>query len=59
MARNTAGVHWRSDSLEGIRLGEAMAFGLLHEPTLTAPEPFSGFQLTTFDGQPVTVVPLH
>ena len=57
MARNTAGLHWRSDSLEGIRLGEAMAIGLLHELTLTTPEPSPGFRLTTFDGQPVTILP--
>ena len=55
MARDTAGIHWRSDSLEGIRLGETVAIGLLHELTLTIPELFPGFRLTTFDGRPITV----
>jgi hypothetical protein len=55
MARNAAGVHWRSDSVEGIRLGEAVALGLLRDIAATGAEPFDGFRLTTFDGKKVTV----
>jgi hypothetical protein len=55
MARNAAGVHWRSDSVEGIRLGEAAALGLLRDIAATGSEPFEGFQVTTFDGRKVTV----
>jgi hypothetical protein len=55
MARNAAGVHWRSDCVEGIRLGEAVALGLLHDIATTGTEPFQGFRVTTFDGNKVTV----
>jgi len=55
MARNAAGIHWRSDSVEGIRLGEAVALGLLRDIAATGPEPFEGFQVTTFDGKKMTV----
>ena len=55
MARNAAGVHWRSDSEQGIRLGEAVALGLLRDIAATGTEPFRGFRVTTFDGKKVTV----
>jgi hypothetical protein len=55
MARNAAGVHWRSDGVEGIRLGEAVALGMLRDIAGTGAEPFQGFRLTTFDGNRVTV----
>ena len=55
MARNFAGVHWRSDSLEGIRLGEAVAVGLLRDSLGAIPEAFSGFSFTGFDGSKVVV----
>jgi hypothetical protein len=55
MARNAAGVHWRSDSVGGIRLGETVALGLLRDIAATVTEPFAGFQVTTFDGSKVTV----
>ena len=55
MARNTAGIHWRSDSEQGIRLGEAVAIGLLRDVAMTNAEPFQGFRLTMFDGRKVTV----
>jgi hypothetical protein len=55
IARDAAGVHWRSDSVEGIRLGEAVALGMLRDVARTNPEPFGGFRLTTFDGQKVMV----
>jgi hypothetical protein len=54
MARNAAGIHWRSDSVEGIRLGEAVALGLLRDIAATGTEPFEGFRVTTFDGNKVT-----
>jgi hypothetical protein len=54
LGRNGAGVHWRSDYAESLRLGERVALGILAEqkatyndaPTLT---------LTTFDGETVEV----
>lgn len=54
-ARNFAGIHWRSDAIEGIRLGEAYAIQYLREMKLTRPELFHGFDLVRFDGQRVTV----
>jgi hypothetical protein len=29
LGRDTAGVHWRSDGIEGLKLGEAVAIGIL------------------------------
>ena len=55
MGRNFAGVHWRSDGLEGLRLGEAVALGLLSDLAACHNETFDGFTLTTFDGTRVAV----
>jgi hypothetical protein len=55
LGRDTAGVHWRSDGIEGIKLGEAVAMGILRDVRATYHEDFQGFTLTTFDGTTVTV----
>ncbi len=55
IARNFAGVHWRSDGVEGLKLGEAVAIEFLRETKLTVREPFDGFQLTRFDGTRMTI----
>lgn len=55
LGRDFAGVHWRSDSAEGLRLGEAVAFELLRERRLLPNETFTGFSLRRFDGKRVTV----
>lgn len=55
MGRVLAGVHWRSDAEEGLKLGEAVAISLLEDLTATYPEDFRGFSLTTFDGTPITI----
>ena len=31
LARNAAGIHWRSDGIEGLKLGETVALGVLSE----------------------------
>jgi len=54
-ARNFAGVHFRSDAAEGLRLGEAVAIDYLREMKLTAREFFAGFHLRKFDGTQITV----
>jgi membrane-associated phospholipid phosphatase len=54
IARNFAGVHWRSDGIEGLYLGEAYALGYLEEMKITANEFFTGFSITKFDGTRVT-----
>jgi membrane-associated phospholipid phosphatase len=55
LGRNTAGVHWRSDSIEGLKLGEAVAIGILTDLRTTCPEPFTGFSLTKFAGSTLTI----
>lgn len=55
LGRDMAGVHWRSDGIQGLLLGEAVALGLLQEIVFTYPEAGSGFQLTRFDGIPVVI----
>jgi hypothetical protein len=53
--RNFGGIHWRSDAIEGLRLGEAYALAYLREMKLSARDLFTGFNLTTFAGERVTV----
>ena len=50
LGRNTAGVHWRSDATESLKLGEQIAIGILKEHKACYNEPFDGFSLTKFDG---------
>lgn len=54
MGRCFAGIHWRSDVEEGLRLGEEVAIRVLREVRLTVHEPFSGFRFHRLDGQAVT-----
>ncbi len=53
--RDIAGVHFRSDGVAGLNLGEKVAIALLNDEALTRHEPFAGFKLTTFDGRKITV----
>ena len=55
LGRDVAGVHYRSDGIEGITLGEQVALGVLADYAITRLEPFAGFRLTRFDGTPVAV----
>ena len=55
MGRGFGGVHWRSDNLAGLRLGEAVAISVLADERRTYNEHFNGFSLTTFDGTTITV----
>jgi membrane-associated phospholipid phosphatase len=54
-ARNFAGIHWRSDAVEGLKFGEAIAIEVLREMKMTGRELFDGFDLTTFAGQRLTI----
>ena len=49
IGRNWAGVHFFTDYIESIRLGEKIAIGLLEEQKLTYPENFS-MTIPLFDG---------
>jgi hypothetical protein len=55
LGRNAAGVHWRSDASESLKLGEQIAIDILKEQRACYNEPFSGFSLTKFDGTQSTV----
>jgi len=55
LARNFAGVHWRSDYVAGLLLGEAMALTILADQRRTYGEAFTGFVVTKIDGTTVTV----
>jgi hypothetical protein len=55
LGRDTAGVHWRSDGIEGLRLGESVAIRLLGDLKGTYAEYSDGFALTRFDGSDITI----
>lgn len=55
IGRNIAGVHWRSDATESLKLGESIAIGVLKDQKRSYNEHFNGFSLTKFDGTTVTV----
>jgi hypothetical protein len=52
--RNHAGVHWRSDAAESLRLGEAVAVALLEDHLATFNEGGS-YRFTGFDGDPIVI----
>jgi membrane-associated phospholipid phosphatase len=55
LGRDTAGVHWRSDGIEGLKLGEEVAIGILRDYRATYNENFIGFSLTKFNGKKITI----
>ncbi len=55
LARNIAGVHWRSDGTESLLLGESIAISVLSDQKASFSETFDGFTFTKFDGTTVTV----
>lgn len=55
LGRDWAGVHYRSDGVDGLQVGEQQAIGLLQDYSRTYNEDFAGFQLTRFDGSPVLI----
>lgn len=55
MARSFAGIHWRTDNLSAMLLGENVALGMLKEIKLTCYEDFQGFRFTRFDGTPIAI----
>lgn len=55
LGRNFAGVHWRTDYSDGLRLGEAVALSILSDQKSVYGEDFGGFEITRFDGTNVTV----
>ena len=50
IGRNMGGVHYFSDYYDSLRLGEAVAIGMLEEQALCYPRDSFVFSLPTFDG---------
>jgi hypothetical protein len=57
LGRDAGGVHYRSDGVEGLKLGESVALSTLRDVATIYHEEFPGFTLTRFDGTAVTVCP--
>ncbi len=55
IGRNIAGVHWRCDANESLKLGESVAIRFLMEEKMSLNEKMVGYSLTKFDGTTVTV----
>ena len=56
LARDFAGIHWRSDYAQGLLLGEAVALSVLRDQSENyVGEDFQGFVISKFDGTTVTV----
>lgn len=55
MGRMAAGIHWRSDAVEGMLLGEQVALSLLRDLRMCYKEYFTGFKFTRLDGTQVTI----
>jgi hypothetical protein len=57
LGRDAAGVHYRSDGIEGIKLGEAIAISILRDTATLYNEAFPGFSFTKYDRTPITIGP--
>lgn len=55
IGRNIAGVHWRTDAEEAMKLGEAVAISVLQDERGCYNEVFPGFTFTKLDGNKITV----
>jgi hypothetical protein len=57
MARNWAGIHWRSDTDASHMIGEQVTICFLQDQVNCFTETFPGFSFTKFDGTPVSITP--
>jgi len=55
LGRDAAGVHYRTDGIDGVSAGEQVAIGILRDYSRTYNEDFGGFELTRFDGQKIRI----
>lgn len=55
LGRDFGGVHWRTDELAGLKLGEQVAIRILNDVKALCNERFTGFSLTKFDGERITI----
>jgi hypothetical protein len=56
LGRDAAGVHYRTDSVRGLLVGEQQALGLLRDYSRTYNERFDGFIVRKFSGDTVRIV---
>ncbi len=56
LGRDAAGVHYRSDGISGLDVGEQQAIALLEDHSVTLNENFGGFSLTKFDGTKILIL---
>lgn len=57
MGRDWAGIHYRSDSIAGLHLGENVGISILQDLARTYTEDFNGFSFTRFNGSSVHITP--
>ena len=55
LGRDAAGVHYRSDSVRGLFVGEQQALGLLRDYSRTYNERFDGFIVRKFNGDKIKI----
>lgn len=55
LGRDAGGVHYRSDSIRGLFVGEQQALGLLRDYSRTYNERFDGFIVRKFNGDRVKI----
>ena len=55
IARNMAGVHYYSDYIDSLRMGEEVAIGVLQEQSIMYPKDPFQVSLTSFDGKRVII----
>jgi hypothetical protein len=57
MGRNWAGIHYRSDCVAGLKLGEDVAISILQDLAHTYTEDFKGFTFQRLSGVEVHITP--
>ncbi len=55
IGRDAAGVHYRTDGVDGVVAGEQVAIDMLRDYSTTFVEVADGFELTRFDGQRILI----
>jgi hypothetical protein len=57
MGRNWAGIHYRSDAMAGLQLGEEVGISILQDLVRTYTEDFKGLAFARFDGTQIRITP--
>jgi hypothetical protein len=57
MGRDWAGIHYRSDALAGLQLGEEVGIAILQDLVRTYTEDFKGLAFTRFNGKEIRITP--